>query len=97
MSKEKEKVTSEARQLRIKYDESKAIYASQALVQANVEEVIIDFSSGILQDPSGSGAAVMPIHTRIAMSHAGAQRLISALTQTLQKQTVAPTPAKKEN
>lgn len=94
MSKEKEPAASESRQLRIKYDESKAVYASQALVQANVEEVIIDFSSGILQDPGGSGAAVMPIHTRIAMSHAGAQRLISALTQTLQKQTVAP--AKKD-
>ena len=86
----KEQAASEARQLRIKYDESKALYASQALVQANVEEVIIDFSSGILQDPGSTGAAVMPIHTRIAMSHAGAQRLISALTQTLQKQSVAP-------
>lgn len=94
MSKELEQAANEARQLRIKYDESKAVYASQALVQANVEEVIIDFSSGILQDPSGGGAAVMPIHTRIAMSHAGVQRLISALTQTLQKQTVAP--AKKD-
>lgn len=94
MSKDKEKPANEARQLRIKYDESKAVYASQALVQTNIEEVILDFSSGILQDPSGSGAAVMPIHTRIAMSHAGAQRLLSALTQTLQKQTAAP--AKKE-
>ncbi|CAN5758481.1 hypothetical protein BH11VER1_BH11VER1_25370 [soil metagenome] len=94
MSQDKEQSATESRQLRIKYDESKALYASQALVQANVEEVIIDFSSGILQDPSGGGAAVMPIHTRIAMSHAGAQRLISALTQTMQKQTVAP--AKKE-
>lgn len=94
MSKEKAPAEKEARQLRIKYDESKAVYASQALVQANVEEVIIDFSSGILQDPAGSGAAIMPIHTRIAMSHAGAQRLISALTQTLQKKPEAP--AKKD-
>ncbi len=75
----------ETRRLRVKYDESKASYASQALVQATAEEVIIDFSSGILQDPSGQGGAVMPIHTRIAMSHAGAQRLISALNQTFQK------------
>lgn len=94
MSKEKEHSVTESRQLRIKYDESKASYASQALVQANVEEVIIDFSSGILQDPTGGSAAVMPIHTRIAMSHAGAQRLLGALTQTLQKQNAAP--AKKD-
>lgn len=84
----------ESRQLRIKYDESKAIYASQALVQANAEEVILDFSSGILQDPSGTSDAVMPIHTRIAMSHAGIQRLLGALTQTLQKHNAAP--AKKD-
>jgi len=94
MSKDKDQAATESRQLRIKYDESKASYASQALVQANVEEVIIDFSSGILQDHSGGGAAVMPIHTRIAMSHAGAQRLLGALTQTLQKQNIAP--AKKD-
>jgi len=75
----------DTRQLRVKYDESKAAYASQALVQATAEDVIIDFSSGILQDPSGQGGAVMPIHTRIAMSHAGAQRLFSALKQTFQK------------
>jgi len=80
------KDTPETRQLRIKYDQSMASYASQALVQATAEEVIIDFSSGIIQDPSGQGGAVMPIHTRIAMSHAAAQRLLGALTQTFQKQ-----------
>jgi GTPase SAR1 family protein len=94
MTQNKENSANESRQLRIKYDESKATYASQALVQANAEEVIIDFSSGILQDPSGEGSAVMPIHSRIAMTHAGAQRLLGALTQTLQKQQVAP--AKKD-
>lgn len=94
MSLDKEQSSNESRQLRIKYDESKASYASQALVQANTEEVIIDFSSGILQDPSGGNGAVMPIHTRIAMTHVGAQRLLSALTQTLQKQST--TPAKKD-
>lgn len=77
--------STESRQLRVKYDESKASYASQALVQASAEEVIIDFSSGIIQDPSGQGGAVMPIHTRIAMSHAGAQRLLGALNQTFEK------------
>lgn len=94
MSQDKAQPATESRQLRIKYDESKASYASQALVQANVEEVILDFSSGILQDPNGGGAAIMPIHTRIAMSHAGAQRLLGALTQTLQKHNAAP--AKKD-
>ena len=76
--------------LRVRYDESKASYASPALVQATAEEVIIDFSSGILQDPSGNSGAVMPIHTRIAMSPAAAQRLYGALGQTLQKKAEKP-------
>lgn len=84
------KDNNETRQLRVKYDESKASYASQALVQASAEEVIIDFSSGIIQDPSGQGGAVMPIHTRIAMSLPAAHRLLGALNQTFQKKAEKP-------
>ena len=70
-------------EIRVKYDVSEALYASQALVQAGAEEVFIDFSSSIVTD--ASGARVMPIHTRIAMSHAAARRLLTALGQTLQR------------
>jgi hypothetical protein len=76
----------ESRPLRVRYDESKALYASQALVQASLEEITIDFSSGIMQDPANAGVAIMPIHTRIAMSKPAAQRLLSALTKSLEKQ-----------
>lgn len=80
--------------LRVKYDETRASYASQALVQATAEEVFIDFSSGILQDPSAG--ALMPIHTRIAMSHAGAQRLLHALTQTMEKYSAGRPPQQQQ-
>lgn len=70
-------------EIRVKYDVSQASYASQALVQAGAEEVFLDFSSAIITD--GTGARVMPIHTRVAMSHAAARRLLSALGQTLQR------------
>ena len=70
-------------EIRVKYDVSEATYASQALVQAGAEEVFIDFSSSIITD--GTGTRVMPIHTRIAMSHAAAARLLSALGQTFQR------------
>lgn len=74
-------------EIRVKYDVSEASYASQALVQAGAEEVFLDFSSSIITD--GTGARVMPIHTRIAMSHSAAKRLLSALGQTLQKHSEA--------
>lgn len=70
-------------EIRVKYDVSVATYAAQALVQAGAEEVFLDFSSGIVNDANGT--RVMPIHSRIALSHAGAQRLLNALAQTLQR------------
>ena len=90
MSTNKEKT-----EIRVKYDVSKAVYASQALVQAGAEEVFLDFSSSIVTD--ATGARVMPIHTRVAMSHAAARRLLTALSQTLQRHGEARTtaPAKK--
>ncbi len=74
---------SQKAEIRVKYDVSVATYASQALVQAGNEEVFLDFSSGIVTD--ANGARVMPIHSRIALSHGAAQRLLNALAQTLQR------------
>jgi Protein of unknown function (DUF3467) len=67
--------------LRVNYDSSEALFASQALVQATAEEVFLDFSSGVVNDAKDS--RVMRIHTRIAMTHAGATRLLNALLRTL--------------
>lgn len=78
-----EKTNKDKAEIRVKYDVSQATYASQALVQAGAEEVFLDFSSSIVTD--STGARVMPIHTRIALSHAAARRLLTALGQTLQR------------
>lgn len=83
----------DSKQLKVKYDETKASYASQALVQATAEEVFLDFSSGVMQDPAAG--SVMPIHTRIAMSYGAAARLLNALGQTLQKQQQSKSEGKK--
>lgn len=77
--------------LRVKYENSGALYASQALVQVSPEEIFLDFSSGVVAD--GGEARTMPIHTRIAMTHAGALRLLSALQRTLQAKESAPAAA----
>ncbi|ADE55600.1 DUF3467 domain-containing protein [Coraliomargarita akajimensis] len=69
--------------IQVKYSEHQALYASQALVQGTREEVFIDFSAGLVAD--GQGGNVLPIHTRIAMTPAGAERLRAALNQSLGK------------
>jgi hypothetical protein len=74
----------EPRKIRIKYEDYTARYANQAILSGSTGEVFMDFSSGPVPD-ADSGESIMPVHTRIAMSHAGARRLLSALQQTLKR------------
>ena len=66
----------------VRYDDLMARYASQVLLRTTPEEVFLEFSSGPIPDPS-SGQPLMPIHTRIAMSHSAARRLAEILAQTV--------------
>ncbi len=69
--------------VQIKYDDMTARYASHALLNNGNEEVYIEFSSGVVVDRA-SGGAVLPIHTRIAMTPAGVVRLWQLLGQAVQ-------------
>lgn len=71
-----------ARQVKVRYAETSALYASQVLVNATGEDIILNFSSGYMSDPS-SGQTLLPVHTRIAMTAAGARRLQALLDQVL--------------
>lgn len=62
----------------VKYDNTSALFASQTIVNAGSEEVIVDFSSGPVP---GQDHAVLPIHTRVAMTKEGAKRLARLLDQ----------------
>jgi hypothetical protein len=67
----------------VRYDTTAVSYASQFLVNATAEELVIAFSSGFVVDPS-SRDTLLPVQTRIAVTPAGAARLIAALTNALQ-------------
>lgn len=67
--------------IRVKYDDMNARYASQVIINATQEEVFLEFSTGTLPDPN-SNDSVLPVHTRIVMTHSGARRLLQALSQT---------------
>lgn len=73
-----------AKRIRIKYDEMSARYANQVVLNGTAEEILLDFSSGPVPDPV-TGESLIPIHTRIAMSHGGARRLLAALQQSLKR------------
>lgn len=73
-----------SRKIRIKYEELSAKYANQVVLNGSADEIYLDFSSGPVPDPQ-SGESMIPIHTRIAMSHGAARRLLAALQQTLMR------------
>ncbi len=78
----------QTRKIKIKYDELSARYANQVVINGSAEEIYLDFSSGAIPDPN-TGESVIPIHTRIAMTHNAAKRLLGALQQTLTRTQAA--------
>lgn len=74
--------------LQVRYENTTASYANQIVVNANREDLILNFSSGAIHDPQ-SGEAILPIHSRIALSWNGAARLRALIDQALQSQQQA--------
>jgi hypothetical protein len=75
----------ESSKLKVRYENTTAVYANQIVLSANREDLILDFSSGTVPDPN-TGDPVLPVHTRVALSWAGASRLRTLLDKALQRQ-----------
>jgi hypothetical protein len=71
-----------SQQLKLRYEQTTALYASQFVITANGDEVIVNFSSGSLPD-SANGDSILPIHTRIALTANGAKKLANLINQAL--------------
>jgi len=72
-------------QIKVRYNETSALYASQFIINTSDEDITINFSSGPISDPAGNDT-ILPVHTRIAMSKQGAARLHKILGQVLSEQ-----------
>ena len=81
MESDTKKQTSQNIPVKIKYDSKAALYANQFIINQSPEEIFLDLSSGPIPDP-GTGQTIVPIHTRIALSYPGAQRLGELLLRT---------------
>lgn len=79
--------------IQVKYEDMTARYANQVVVTTGQEEIFLDFSSGLVPD-QGSGSSTLPIHTRIAMTAGGIQRLYQVLGQLISKQKKPADPKK---
>ena len=78
--------------LDVRFDQQAALYASQFMLNAGVEEVTLDCSSGV--EVVGD-QTIVPVHTRLALSWGAVERLHSLLHQTLaqRNKTGVPIPA----
>lgn len=75
--------SSNNKQVKLRFDETSALYAAQFVTNITPDEVVINFSSGVVADPA-NGENLLPIHTRIAMTREGAKRLLTVLKQSLE-------------
>ena len=70
------------KQIKVRYNETSSVFASQFLLNSSAEDVTVNFSSGPIIDPA-TGESMLPIHTRISMSREGAKRLYATLGRVL--------------
>ncbi len=69
--------------VRMRFDATTAAFASEFVVNATADHLLVNLSSGYINDPV-SGQTVLPIHDRIALSPTGARRLVALLTHALE-------------
>ncbi len=74
--------------LTIQYEEKNVFFASQFLATTAADEMILNFSSGFVQNPA-NGQTMLPIQHRIAMTRNGALRLLEVLQKALATQEQA--------
>jgi hypothetical protein len=69
--------------VRVRYDSMDTVFASQFIVNASREELILNLSPGYITEP-GTNDRLLPIQSRIAMTPQGAARLVKTLSTVLQ-------------
>jgi hypothetical protein len=94
---EKKNEAQKQQMVKVRYEKTSAEYAAQFVLNMSEEEIIINFSSGMMPDPNGENH--LPIHSRIAMTPNNARKLAALLNQALgqyqknQQPAVAPSIA----
>lgn len=64
--------------VRILYEKTEASFVNQVIVNSGRDQVILDFSTGIISDHA-SGSHILPIQHRLAMTPANAASLVQTL------------------
>lgn len=68
----------------VHYNKTEAVYATQIIASPSAEELMLDFSSGVIAEPTGEGES-LHIHTRLAMPWSAVERLTKILNQVTER------------
>lgn len=82
--------------VQILYEETGALFANQVIVNAGRDQIVLDFSTGIISDHA-TQRHVLPIQKRIALTPANALKLIQTLSGVIQKQVEASRAAQESS
>ncbi|MFP7755147.1 hypothetical protein ACLG6S_10945 [Thermodesulfobacteriota bacterium B35] len=85
---------SRQQQIRVRYNETSATFASQFLININGDELILNCSPGPLTDPA-TGESTLPVDCRIGMTLSAARRLHDVLTRVLSQQVAGAADGEK--
>ena len=77
--------------MHVRYENMETQFASQFIVNATREEIIVNFSPGRIADPQ-TNQQMLPINARIAMTPHGAARLAQTLSNALKNMQAAAQP-----
>ncbi len=79
------KTPNPSKDIAVRYDKSEITYATQFLASPGTEELMLDFSSGLIKDSGNAQGQSLPIHTRLAMPWTTVERLAQVLNQVVSK------------
>lgn len=68
----------------IRYDKTEVLYATECLANPGVEELIVEFSSGVIADSQRDNGKTLPVHTRLALPWSAVERLARMLNQVVE-------------
>jgi hypothetical protein len=74
-----------AREVAVRYDKTEVLYAKEFLASTGVEELLLDFSSGLITESLDKQQKLLPIQTRLALPWSTVERLAKTLNQILVK------------
>jgi hypothetical protein len=72
-------------EIAVRYDKTEITYTTEFLASPGREELVLDFSSGLIAETQNDQVKSLPIHTRLALPWSAVERLTEVLNQVVER------------